>query len=77
MTPAKCPNCGAEFSAHPTVGRKPLNIELSKVTERIQAHRSASSHRSVVAAALDLGCSPSFIYGLLRQHGLKAKEVIG
>jgi hypothetical protein len=65
----KCPHCGKEVSVN-GLGRKPLNIPLKNVLESLQAYRS------VAAAAEELGCSPSYLFGVLKANGLKLKEVI-
>ena len=65
----KCPHCGKEVVIN-GLGRKPLNIPLKNVLESLRAHRG------VTAAAEDLGCSPSYIFGVLKKNGLKLREVI-
>ncbi|MFC1902601.1 hypothetical protein ACFLX4_00830 [Chloroflexota bacterium] len=65
----KCPHCGKEVAVN-GLGRKPLNIPLKNVLESLRAYRG------VTAAAEDLGCSPSYIFGVLKKNGLKLKEVI-
>ena len=65
----KCPHCGKEVAVN-GLGRKPLNIPLKNVLESLQARRS------VTAAAEELGCSQSYIFGVLKTNGLKLREVI-
>jgi len=65
----QCPNCG-ELVVVKGIGRKPLNIPLINVCDAIQ------THRSVVDAAQELGCSPAYIFGVLKSNGLKLKDVI-
>ena len=65
----KCPHCGKGVAVN-GLGRKPLNIPLKNVLESLQAHRN------VTAAAKELGCSPSYLFGVLKANGLKLKEVI-
>ena len=65
----KCPHCGKDVTVN-GLGRKPLNISLKNVLESLQAHRG------VTAAAQELGCSPSYLFGVLKANGLKLKEVI-
>lgn len=65
----KCPHCGKEVVIN-GLGRKPLNIPLKNVLESLRAHRG------VTAAAEELGCSPSYIFGVLKKNGLKLREVI-
>jgi len=65
----KCPHCGKEVVVN-GLGRKPLNIPLKNVLESLQVHRS------VTAVAQELGCSPSYLFGVLKANGLKLKDVI-
>lgn len=65
----QCPHCGGTVVVN-GFGRRRLNISLKNVCESLQAHRS------VVAAAKELGCSQGYIFGILRANGLKLKDVI-
>jgi len=65
----RCPHCGKTVAVN-GLGHKPLNIPLKNVLESLEAHRD------VRAAARELGCSPSYIFGVLKANGLKLKEVI-
>ena len=65
----RCPHCGKNVMVN-GLGRKPLNIPLKNVLESLLAHRG------VTAAAEDLGCSPSYIFGVLKKNGLKLRKVI-
>jgi len=65
----KCPHCGKEVVVN-GLGRKPLNLPLKNVLESLR------SHRGVIAATEDLGCSPSYIFGVLKKNGLKLNDVI-
>ena len=65
----KCPRCGEHVVVN-GLGRKRLNIPLKNVCESLQAHRN------VVTAANELGCSPAYIFGVLKGNGLKLKDVI-
>ena len=65
----QCPNCGKPVVVS-GLGRKPLNIPLKNVCESLQAHRN------VVAAAPELGCSQGYIFKVLKDNGLKLKDVI-
>ena len=65
----RCPHCGKDVAVN-RLGRKPLNIPLKNVLESLQ------SHCDITAAADDLGCSPSYIFGVLKKNGLKLREVI-
>jgi len=65
----QCPHCGKTVAVS-GLGRKPLNIPLKNVLESLQAYRG------VRTAARELGCSPSYIFGVLKANGLKLKEII-
>ena len=64
-----CPHCGKPVPVN-GLGRKPLNIPLKNVLESLQAHHD------ITAAAQELGCSPSYIFGVLKVNGLKPNKVI-
>lgn len=65
----RCPTCGGTITVN-GLGRKRLNIPLKNISDCLQAHRN------VVTAANELGCSPAYIFGVLKVHGLKFKDVI-
>ena len=65
----QCPYCSQPVTVN-GLGRKPLDIPLKNVLESLQAHRDVTS------AARELGCSPSYIFGVLKKNGLKLNEVI-
>ena len=65
----QCPNCG-HYVAVNGLGRKRLNIPLKNILESLQ------THRSVTSAARELGCSEAYIYGVLKDNGLKLKDLI-
>lgn len=65
----RCPHCGKTVVVN-GLGRKRLNIPLKNVRDSLQAHRS------VVAAAHELNCSPGYIFNILKDNGLKLKDVI-
>ena len=65
----RCPNCGKSVVVN-GLGRKPLNIILKNVCEALQAHHN------IVAAARELGCSPAYIFGVLKANRLKLKDVV-
>ena len=64
-----CPHCGKSVVVN-GLGRKPLNIPLKNVCEALQAHSN------VVEAARELGCSPAYIFGVLKAKRLKLKDVV-
>jgi hypothetical protein len=65
----KCPHCGQSVVVN-GLGRKPLNIPLKNVCEALQ------TYRSVVAAAQELNCSQGYIFKILKDNGLRLKDVI-
>ena len=65
----QCPNCGESVVVN-GLGRKPLNIPLKNVCEALQAQHN------IVAAARELGCSPAYIFGVLKANRLKLKDVV-
>lgn len=64
-----CPHCGGMVTVN-GLGRRRLNIPFKNVCESLKAHRN------VVAAATELGCSPAYIFGVLKANGLKLRDVI-
>ena len=64
-----CPHCGKSVVVN-GLGRKRLNIPLKNVCETLRAHCSA------VEAAKELGCSPAYIFSILKANGLKLKDVV-
>jgi hypothetical protein len=66
----QCPNCGETVVVN-GLGRKPKNIPLKNVCDAIKTYRSA------VDAAQELGCSPAYIFGMLKANDLKLKDVPG
>ena len=65
----QCPHCGKPVTVN-GLGRKRLNITLKNVCEALQAHHN------IMAAARELGCSPGYIFGVLKANGLKLKDVV-
>ncbi|MBA7635842.1 hypothetical protein ES703_43446 [subsurface metagenome] len=65
----QCPHCGKTVMVN-GLGRKRLNIPLKNISDCLRAHRN------VVTAANELGCSPAYIFGILKVNGLKLKDVI-
>ena len=65
----QCPHCGKAVMVN-GLGRKRLNIPLKNISDCLQAHRN------VVTAANKLGCSPAYIFGVLKVNGLKLKDVV-
>jgi len=65
----QCPNCGETISVN-GLGRKPLNIPLKNVCESLR------THRSVADAAQELSCSAGYVFKILKDNGLKLKDII-
>ena len=64
-----CPHCGEKVVVK-GLGRKPLNIPLKNIYEALRAHGS------VVEAANELGCSPAYIFKVLKVNGLRLKDMV-
>mgnify|MGYP001040112672 CR=1 FL=1 len=65
----QCPKCGEKVVVK-GLGRKPLNITLKNVYECLR------KYRSVAGAAQELGCSQGYIYGVLKDNGLRPNDLI-
>ena len=65
----QCPHCGGTVAVN-GFGRRPLNIVVTKVCDALRLHRS------VLAAANELGCSRAYIYKVLKANELDLKDVI-
>ncbi len=65
----RCPHCGQTVTVY-GLGRKRLSIPLKNVCESLKVHRS------VVAAAQELNCSQGYIFKILKDNGLKLRDVI-
>jgi len=64
----QCPNCGSNVTVN-GLGRKPFNMPLINICDAIKAHHS------VAQAAQELGCSPAYIFKVLKENGLKFKDL--
>ena len=64
-----CPNCGKSVEVK-GLGRRRLNISVKNVLDCLCAQRNVS------LAAVQLGCSPAYIFGVLRTNGLTLKDVL-
>jgi len=65
----QCPHCGKSVVVN-GIGRKPFNIPVNNVCDALRLHRS------VPAAANELGCSRAYIYKVLKANELTAADVI-
>jgi hypothetical protein len=64
-----CPHCGNQVVVN-GLGRKPLNIPLKNVLESLQVYCN------VKATAEELGCSQSYIFGVLKNNNLRLKDLL-
>lgn len=65
----QCPHCGGMVTVN-GFGRRRLDIPLKNVCESLKAHRN------VAAAAQHLNCSQGYIFKVLKDNGLRPKDVI-
>jgi len=65
----QCPHCGQSVVVN-GLGRKAFNMPVTKVYDALRLHRS------VLAAADELGCSRAYIYKILKADGLTPADVI-
>ena len=65
-----CPQCGAKIKVKGTGGRKPKNIPVIFICDKLQATHS------IKQAAEELDCSRGYIYKVLKAAGLKVKEIM-
>lgn len=66
----QCPHCGETVVVKYVGGRKPLNLPLNNIYDALRARRSVAS------AAQELGCSPAYIFGILKANKMKVKDVV-
>jgi hypothetical protein len=64
-----CPHCGKLVVVN-GLGRKAFNMPVIKVCDALRLHRSVST------AAVALGCSPAYVYKVLKADGLTPADVI-
>jgi len=65
----ECPHCGKVVTVN-GLGRKRLNIPLKNICEALQLFRN------VAIVAQEFNCSQGYIYKILKENGLKLKDVI-
>lgn len=65
-----CPHCGKEIVIRGLLGRRPKNIAVKIVLDKLQATRN------VEQAAGELGCSRGYIYNRLKAAGLSLQQVL-
>ena len=70
MVEVTCPNCGEKIKVKGTGGRKPKDLPVIFVCDKLRACSS------VARAAEELGCSRGYIYKVLKETGMTVKEVM-
>ena len=70
MVEVTCPKCGEKIRVKGTGGRKPKDLPVIFVCDKLRACRS------VTQAAEELGCSRGYIYKVLKEAGLVVREII-
>ena len=64
-----CPHCGKPVVVK-GLGRKPLRIPLKNIRDSLQAQQN------VKTAAKELGCSPTYVFQVLKVNGLLLRDVL-
>lgn len=64
-----CPNCGSRVEVR-HLGRPPLNIPFTNVCDALQRAKN------IMGAAMELRCSPAYVYKILHSNGLSIKDVL-
>ena len=64
-----CPKCGHVIEIR-HLGRPPLNIPVTNVCDALQRAKN------VRGAAMELHCSPAYVYKMLHSNGLSIKDVL-
>ena len=70
MVEVTCPKCGKKITVKGIGGRKPKDIPVIFVCDKLRVTRS------VERAAEELGCSRGYIYKVLKNQGTIPKDVI-
>jgi len=70
MAEVICPKCGEKIRVKGTGGRKPKDLPVIFVCDKLRATRS------VKQAAEELGCSRGYIYKVLKSEGLVMREIM-
>jgi len=70
MVEVTCPNCGEKIKVKGTGGRKPKDLPVIFVCDKLKATRS------VKQAAEELDCSRGYIYKVLKAAGLGVREIM-
>ena len=66
----QCPHCGKPVPVK-GIGRKPLGIPVVFICDALKRHPTMKE------AALELGCSRGYVYKVLKEAGLTARELRG
>ena len=64
-----CPYCG-KVAATIGIGKAKTGITVTDICDALK------SHSSIPAAAESLGCSRGLLYKILKNHGMRAMDVI-
>jgi hypothetical protein len=67
-----CPNCGSEVIVR-GLGRKGLNMTVTIVCDELRRHKGEVNAPN--KAAETLGCSPAYLYKVLKAKRLKMKDI--
>ena len=70
MVEINCPKCGEKIKIKGIGGRKPKDLPVIFVCDKLRATRS------VKQAAEELGCSRGYIYKVLKAAGLVVREIM-
>jgi len=70
MVEVTCPKCGETIKVKGTGGRKPKDLPVILVYDKLQATRS------VTETAKELRCSRGYLYKVLKEGGLAMKEIM-
>ncbi len=70
MVEVICPKCGEKIKITGIGGRKPKNIPVIFVCDKLLATGS------VTQAAKELGCSRGYVYKVLKAAGLEPREIL-
>ena len=70
MVKVICTKCGEKIEVKGPGGRKPKNIPVISVYDKLKATRS------IKQAAEELGCSRGYIYKVLKAEGLAMREIM-
>ena len=70
MVEVTCPKCGEKIRVKGTGGRKPKDLPVIFVCDKLRACHS------IKQTAKELGCSRGYIYKVLKEAGLVVREIM-